>query len=463
MKIEREVICPSQLTRVGASPWWCSGNTTIVRVGDRVFATAMLDVTEMAPYNCHLLCIYEKRGDSPWERVFCDDQVWQREPCPLMYLGDNRLAVTINPSVRKYPPGEENKGVPCIPMLYIFDISGEVQLVDTICLQFETPSFMFSDHSYRSCARDTENGNLIFSNQYRDYSSFYAREKGMMYSYKRGIFARHCYTVLDKNLRIIRHAKLESKERVCYQTIAMRNGETYLLGRSDEHETNEEYRNYMREVLGYDFDYDMSILELYYSPDIATENLKYAGTVSNKRDTRGWVEALDCCYDTNGDILFLVSEQNVYHTFMHDKFFPDVPLDTVLKVCRYSHAECVEEIIIDRYTEENEIKVVYGGYFHTAADGKIYLIWTKENSVADKPGMYRDGFLPPVTNTATYLSKLEALDCPPIKIFDVSGKIFGNKTREGALPGNIIDVISYREDEAVYYSRCDLKEVLAAK
>jgi len=230
---------------------------------------------------------------------------------------------------------------------------------------------------------------------------------------------------------------------------------------ADNVESNAEYKQYKREMTGVSWDYDMSKLYLFYSPDIRKEDFRPYAIVSDKSATRGWVRSEDCCFDQNGDMLFLISAENVHFGFMRDRFFPEQPLETVLKVCRFSHGELIEETIVDRYMEENDIKVYYGGYFHTAENGEIYIVWSKENSLWNKPGDHRgDEGIPAVENAAVYLSKADELDKEPIKIFDVSGRIFGNKTRLGAEPGNIIDLYSYREDKAIYYSRCDLEYIL---
>ena len=296
-----------------------------------------------------------------------------------------------------------------------------------------------------------------------DYGHHYAGGIGIFG--QKGSRGKFCYTLLDNDFRIIKQGQLERvkeenirETRVLYNTIGMRDNEVYILGKACCVEPNEEYRQYKFEQTGVKWDYDMSRVFLYYSPDITKEEIRPVGFICSKFASRGWLEAVDCCYDSNGDMLFLVSEENVHFAFMRDKFFPEVPLETVLKVCRYSKGKLVEETIVDRYLQEGDMKVTYWGYFHTAADGAVYLVWSKQNNLWDKPGQYRNGEYPEAYNAATYLNKVDALGEEPIKIFDVAGRIFGNKTRIGALPGDIIDVYSCREDTAIYYSRCDLRE-----
>lgn len=78
---------------------------------------------ERLPYNRTNLEIWEKDGDAPWKLVYEDTDVYQREPCPILYLGDNKLAVTVNPPARYHQADEPSIEDECLPQMYIFDIS----------------------------------------------------------------------------------------------------------------------------------------------------------------------------------------------------------------------------------------------------------------------------------------------------------------------------------------------------
>ena len=140
------------------APYGCRGNSMIVRVGDRVFATFNHQERNRMPYNRTCLEIYEKKGDSVWKLAFRDEGVYQMDPSPIMYLGDNRLAVTANLTVARYAADEVCKMVPCTPVVYIFDITEELKRVEVITLPYDAPAYQFVDHCYRSCTRDIENG-----------------------------------------------------------------------------------------------------------------------------------------------------------------------------------------------------------------------------------------------------------------------------------------------------------------
>jgi len=142
MKIEKvvDIQCRNFDNAIAGDPGACRGNTLMVRVGDRVFATFMQQEPGRAPYNQCCLELYEKRGEEPWKLAFRDEGVYQLDPAPIMYLGDNRLAVTANPPVAKYAKEEESKMVNAIPVVYLFDIEGEVKKTGTFMIPWNVPN-----------------------------------------------------------------------------------------------------------------------------------------------------------------------------------------------------------------------------------------------------------------------------------------------------------------------------------
>ena len=114
-RCKTEKICGTAPFDNGAGPVWSRGNSPIVRVGDRVFVTNSRVIPDRARLNRTSLELYEKRGEGDWQLVFYDEGVFQREPCPILYLGGGRLAVTVNPTVEHYEKEQESLYVPCTP------------------------------------------------------------------------------------------------------------------------------------------------------------------------------------------------------------------------------------------------------------------------------------------------------------------------------------------------------------
>ena len=423
-----EKICDTAPFDNGAGPTWSRGNSPIVRVGDRVFVTNSRVIADRARLNRTSLELYEKCGEGDWQLVFYDEGVFQREPCPILYLGGNRLAVTVNPTVEHFANEQESLYVPCTPMVYLFDISDGVKRTDGIVLPWGDSSYQFMDHSYRSFAVDSVSGDLFFTNQYLV-----------------GDGGEHCYSLLDQDFHPKRCAPLRFPQRACYHNIAMRGGETYVFAIQDIVEPNEEWRRYKYDKTGRHWDYDFRKLYLNYSANLEAEDFGDSVLVCDRDATCGWVTNLDCCYDANGDMLLLVSAQNVHEPFMRDRFFPNEPLETVLEVYRFSHGKVTGKMVVDR-SEEKEKATLYGGFFHTAASGEVYLIWSKETDVASNP-----------VQTGTYLSPVNALDQRPVRLMDAAGLLFGSKTRLGARPTDSIDLYWPQGEEAILYARVDWK------
>lgn len=428
-----ETICKTAPFDNGAGPTWSRGNSPIVRVGNRVFATNSRVIADRAPLNRTSLELYERFGEGDWRLVFYDEGVYQREPCPILYLGGGCLAVTVNPTVERYAKDQESLYVPCTPMVYLFDTTGGVKRTDAIVLPWGDPSYQFMDHSYRSFAVDSVNGSIFFTNQYLV-----------------GEGGEHCYSLLDKDFRPKRCAPLRFPHRSCYHNVAMRDGEAYVFAIQDIEEPNEEWRRYKYEKTGRHWDYDFRKLYLNYSPNLEKEDFGDSILICDRDGTCGWVSNLDCSYDANGDMLLLVSAQNVHEPFMRERFFPNEPLETVLEVYRLSRGRVTERITVDR-SAETERATLYGGFFHTASSGEVYLVWSKETDLASNP-----------VQTGTYLSPVSALDQSPVRLMDAAGLLFGSKTRLGARPTDSIDLYWPQGEESILYAGVELESQRAA-
>lgn len=425
-----EMICPTKPFENGAGPTWCYGNSPVCRVGNRVFVTNSHVNEDRLPYNRTHLELYEKMDGGEWKLVYEDKGVFQREPCYPLYLGNNRLAVVANPTTRSYTKDEPSVFVPCVPSVYLFDISEGVKKIDTVTLTWDDPGYEFFDHSYRSSAVDMENGNMLFTNQY------VINMEGC-----------HCYTVVDPDFKPIRQGKLEYEERSCYQNIAMKGKEAYIFAIRDIHEPVKEWEQYKLEKTGNTWDYDFRRIYLSYSPDIEKEDFRTPITVCHRDDTCGWFNNLDCTYDANGDVWFLAGCRSVAFDFMRDRFFPETPLEATLELYHLSKGELKETILLDRGSEEGGKKVNYGGTFHTAANGDVYLVWSKGVKAGDSD-----------VEGSTYLTRLDALQEAPVKLLDQATKPFGSKTRLGAVPSDTVDLYWEGGPDKIMYASFDLNE-----
>lgn len=420
-----EQICPTMPFDNGTQPSWSRGNSTIVRVGTRVFVTNAHVHPRRKPYNRTTLEIWEKEDGGTWNLVFEDTGVYQREPSPIAYIGNNKLAVTANVPAAEHAEDEETMDTDCIPTLYIFDISGPVKRELVMRLPWDRDDYTFWEHSYRGFAYDQKRRNLFLDNiEYDD--------------------DRFCYTLLDRDLNCIRCGKLNFPARCCYHTIAIQDGETYLFAIQDIKEPVAQWRDYKRQMTGRQWDYDFRKIYLNYCADIEHADFEPSVLICDRDATCGWMACLDCCFDKNGNMMLLVSGQNVYPSFMRERFFPDVPPESTLELFRFSKGKMIDHQIINR-SSDGMLAYGYNGFFHTAENGDVYLIWCKNMDVQGD-----------TVSKGTYLSRTDDLSAPPVRLMDETGCLTGSKTRLGAAPSNAIDITWHRGDEAIMYAGCQL-------
>ena len=205
--LKTEQLCTTRYFENGANAMWSGGNSPLVRMGDRIFCTDSQPVPGRAKLSCTSMRLFEKRGDEAWKIVYEDEGVFQREPCPVLLAG-TKLLVTANPTARLYAPDEPSMYVPCTPMLYVFDVSGDVKLEKKMPMPWDTAKYPFIDHSYRGGAVDAVTGDMYFDNMI----SLPDNDE------------RHVWALMDKELRTVLVRNLVFPKRGCDHNIAMRGG-----------------------------------------------------------------------------------------------------------------------------------------------------------------------------------------------------------------------------------------------
>src|SRR5262249_39815404 len=117
VEIEEDVYSYSNADN-GAGPMWCHGSTCLVRVGDHLFETGLETGPESKPLNNFGWILFE-RGAHGWERVYVDEGR-TREPAPMAAFSDDRVFVSVNPTLGK---GPEPNGGPAHPDVLEFKAS----------------------------------------------------------------------------------------------------------------------------------------------------------------------------------------------------------------------------------------------------------------------------------------------------------------------------------------------------
>src|SRR3954468_15621523 len=135
--------------RNGAGPMWCTGSTTLVRTGDRLFASGLETISDAKPLNnCRWMLFL--REDNGWTRVRVDAAGRTREPSPLAAFADGRLFLSVNPTLGK---GPEPNGGPARPD--VLQWSATESTAPPVSLE---PGWQgkpaFTEHSYRTLVAD---------------------------------------------------------------------------------------------------------------------------------------------------------------------------------------------------------------------------------------------------------------------------------------------------------------------
>ena len=157
----------------GADPMWCLGSTTLVRIGEDVFASGLETLKAVPPLNNVRWTLW-KRSDKGWQLEQADEKHRTREPCPLACFHDGRLFMSANPTRIQ---GRKAGGGPARPEVLRFDAADPKATFKTL-----RPGWRgrprFTEHSYRSFAADGPNGEMIlFQNIGYTHSAWAFRDR----------------------------------------------------------------------------------------------------------------------------------------------------------------------------------------------------------------------------------------------------------------------------------------------
>jgi len=138
----------------GAGPMWCHGSTSLVRIGEEVFASGLETVGEAKPLNNCRWMLFQRKEDG-WRKVLADESGRTREPSPLAGFPDGHLFLSANPTL---DPNAYSG--PARPEVLQFDIGAPSRPARTLRPVWSGKP-KFTEHSYRSFAADGANRELI--------------------------------------------------------------------------------------------------------------------------------------------------------------------------------------------------------------------------------------------------------------------------------------------------------------
>lgn len=341
----------------GAGPMWCSGSTSLVRVGDEVFASGLETVPDAGPLN-NCRWVLFRRGAKGWERVRVDDGR-TREPSPLAAFHNDRLFLSANPTLGS---GPQPNGGPARPEVFQF-LAGD-PTATPISL---TPTWQgdprFTEHSYRSFAADGAVGELVlFQNIGYTHAEWTFRDRAGKWS-------------AQGQLKWPWGAEYDQPEpvRVCYPNVALRDREVHFFGVSDVVEPYQAWREFKRELTGQQWDYDFRRLFYTWTRDITKE--PFAGWVEivSRDKTCGWVSPGDLWLSPKGGVHLLWSERAIDER-LRAKFFPEAKQSHTLNYAVFHDGKVVRRRTLMESTEDKPGLIGSAGRFHVTPDNRIFVV-----------------------------------------------------------------------------------------
>jgi len=400
-----ESVCHTGNPNNGAGAFWCYGAPLIVRIGERVFVSA-LEVGEGVVPLCNTRPRVMMRGENGWQVVWHPEEFREREPCPLVGFHDGTLALSVNPLINATGA---RQGA-CRPHLRLFpagDLKSPPQEVQPQWGEGNT----FTEHSYRGIACDGARGEVLLLNIDAHTSE-------------------QCWGLRDARGTWLRMGKIRFPIRACYPQVALRHRAAHVLAIGDIVEPIEEWRQYKREKTQREWDYVFRRLFYTYTPDASTTDFVPPMEIDTVDATGGHILNLDLWLDANGDAHVLYLKQPVV-PLIREKFFPQMRLTKSLE-----HAVIRKGQVVSRQTLLSSGEGITGdaptyARFHATPDGRLFVIYT-----CDPSAMKLMPLLPQRAQPVT----LPVSD--PLRTF------FTATERGGSKPSNVLDLLGVGRDAA---------------
>lgn len=411
----------------GAGPLWNRASSIIARIGEDVVISlpvlnpGMTNLSRVSP------ALYVKRGDAQFVRMYHDPAHFTREPMPIMVTPGGELVMTVNPMLGQPRYDGPRQGDPSRPEILIFcPKNGYQSPVRQVSRWSE--DFTFIEHSYRGSAIDRETGEMILVNQ------FVENDQG-----------KFAWTYRDTEGNYPSSGRLTFPVRTCYAPISIRNRQVHIVGVSDIHEPNVDWKNYKFQHTQREWDYDFRMLLYKICDDIALGRFTETICIASRDETCGYVFPQDIYADDNGVCHVLYTTRRIWHPFMRDRFFPHVEFESTLEYAAVKNGSVIHRALLDRDAEAADGKFIeteYCASFQELTDGSMVILYSKWNS----PGHTQrpDGY---------YRAGLNSLgDAVPVKLsippsmFCLAGRRSGNRPRDAA------DVFILAGEDAYYAS-----------
>lgn len=399
----------------GAGPMWCSGSTSLIRSGDRLYAAGLETLKDVPPLNNCRWLLFE-RDAAGWRRVYADPTGRTREPSPVAGFNDGTIFISANPTLGRPP---EPNGGPARPEIFRWSGTGEPQLLSPVWEG--TPRF--TEHSYRSFAADTANKELILL-------------QNIGYTHAE-------WTFYDRAGKWSAQGKLPwpwgadyakpQPIRICYPNVALQDRAVYFCGVSDILEPNPAWRAYKKEITGRDWDYDFRRLFFTWSPDITRTGFADWIEVSSREKTGGWISPGDLWVDPQ-KVVHIVWTERAIDERLRAKFFPEAKQRHSLEYVQVvKGAISVRRTLLE--TDEGQGEIPSAARFQVTPENRLFvMIYVQGKSAAGKPvsenrlaEVFRDGSttafvrVPLQKPFTSYFTATVRAGSPPSPVMEILG------------------------------------------
>ena len=315
--ITEETIATCEPPNNGSGPLWCYGAPLLTRTGTDVYASIMETGADVPPLCNTRPRLYRKRGTEGWQMVWAPPAFREREPCPLVTLGQGRLFLSVNTSVM--PPGTYYGK--CKPALLGFSRN-------TLSTPKEhTPPFpqtaTFTDHSYRGIAADSQRDEILLLHIDAQTSEYH-------------------YALRKHDGSWDPPGVLAFPIRACYPQVVLLNRVAHVLAIGDIVEPVEEWRRYKREKTQREWDYVFRRLFYTWTPHVPTEPFRPPLEIDNVDATGGHITNLDLWLDKQGVAHLLYLRQQTT-PLLRERYFPNLPLRTSMEYCTVKDGRLVRK------------------------------------------------------------------------------------------------------------------------
>jgi hypothetical protein len=407
----------------GTNPMWCRGNTSIVRWGDRVFASGYETIPGAPGYNNVRWLLFERTGNG-WTLLHKDEQNRTREPCPMGIFPDGSLFLSDNPAVASIE--EENSQAE--PRIVAFSAQTPEHPGSVIVPRW-SGSRQFTQHSYRSFSLDAGSREIVLFHNYR-------KDKGV------------AWTFCDSNGEWCSSGELiwpwgagyEKPQpiRICYPAVQLKNRAAYFFGVSDIVEPNSAWKAEKFAITGREWDYDMRRAFFTWTPDITTTEFRPWIEIAGREDTCGWITICDLWRDPRGRVHLLWNERAIDER-LRERFFPEAKQSIALCYAIVESGTVTVRREVEVWNEGEDAAIPREGRFHITPDQRLFILYYVDHRDAGEQRLVE------------VLDAGEWTDPASVEVEQPLATFFTAGPRSGCASSNVIDVFGRHANTMRYF------------